>query len=117
MKRIALALACLIAAAAGALVAAERSAASMTSAATAFLASLTPDERAQATFDFTSDERMRWNFIPPQAYPRKGLTFKAMTDAQREKAHALLKTGLSQRGYLTASSIRSEERRVGKEGR
>ena len=113
MKRIALALACLIAIAVGALVAAERSAASMTSAATAFLASLTPDERAQATFDFTSDERMRWNFIPPQAYPRKGLTFKAMTDAQREKAHALLKTGLSQRGYLTASSIMDLESTLG----
>ena len=51
----------------------------MASAATAFLASLTPEQRAQATFQFGSDERTRWNFIPPQAFPRKGLTFRAMS--------------------------------------
>ena len=98
MKRVILAVVSLVAIVAGSMVAAERSASSMTSAATAFLASLTPDQRAQATFDFASEDRTRWNFIPPQAFPRKGLTFKAMTDAQREKGHALLKTGLSQRG-------------------
>ena len=113
MKRIAFAIACLTAVLVGALLAAERSASSMTSAATAFLASLTPDERAQATFDFVSDERMRWNFIPPQAFPRKGLTFRAMNEAQREKAHALLKTGLSQRGYMTAASIMDLESTLG----
>ena len=113
MKRIILAAASLIAIVVGALVAAERSASSMTTAATAFLASLTPEQRAQATFEFGSDDRTRWNFIPPQAFPRKGLTFKAMTDAQREKAHALLKTGLSQRGYMTASSIMDLESTLG----
>jgi hypothetical protein len=85
----------------------------MTSAATAFLASLTPDQRAQATFDFASGERTRWNFIPPQAFPRKGLTFKAMSEEQREKAQALLKTGLSQRGYMTATSIMDLESTLG----
>jgi hypothetical protein len=113
MKRIMLAVACLVAVVAGSMVAAERSAASMTSAATAFLASLTPEQRTAATFPFMTDERMRWNFIPPQAYPRKGLTFKAMTEAQRQKAHALLKTGLSQRGYMTAESIMELEDTLG----
>ena len=79
----------------------------MRTAATAFLASLTPEQRANATFDFESAERTRSNFIPPQAFPRKGLTFRAMTEPQREKAHALLKTGLSRRGYMTAASIMS----------
>jgi hypothetical protein len=111
--RVLLAVACAVAVVVGAVIAADRSASSMRTAATAFLASLTPEQRASATFDFDSAERTRWNFIPPQAFPRKGLTFKAMTDAQREKAHALLKTGLSQRGYLTAASIMELESTLG----
>src|SRR5215470_10785894 len=113
MKRIALVGVSLVVLVIGSLVAAERSASSMTSAATAFLASLTPEQRAQATFEFGSGERSRWNFIPPQAFPRKGLTFKAMNEAQREKAHALLKSGLSQRGYLTATAIMDLESTLG----
>ena len=54
---------------------------------------------------FEGEERTRWNFIPTEMFPRKGLTVKAMTEPQRALAHALLKTGLSQRGYMTATSI------------
>jgi hypothetical protein len=108
-----LAVGCAVAVVAGAVIAADRSASSMRAAATVFLASLSPEQRASATFDFNSAERTRWNFIPPQAFPRKGLTFKAMTDTQREKAHSLLKTGLSQRGYMTAASIMELESTLG----
>ena len=113
MKRIALAGVSLIVVVISSVIAAERSAASMTSAAAAFLVTLTPEQRAQATFEFRSDERTRWNFIPPQAFPRKGLTFRAMSETQREKAHALLKTGLSQRGYMTAAAIMDLEGTLG----
>jgi len=102
-----------VAVAAGAVIGADRSASSMRTAAAAFLASLTPEQRQEATFDFQSAERTRWNFIPPQAFARKGLTFRAMNEAQREKAHALLKTGLSQRGYMTAASIMELESTLG----
>ena len=111
--RVLLAVGCAVAVVAGAVIAADRSASAMRTAATAFLASLTPEQRASATFDFDSAERSRWNFIPPQAFPRKGLTFRAMTEPQREKAHALLKTGLSQRGYMTAASIMELENTLG----
>jgi hypothetical protein len=77
----------------------------MANAANAFLAGLTPEQRQQAALPFEGEERLRWNFIPNEMFPRKGLMVKAMTDAQRTQAHALLKTGLSQRGYLTATSI------------
>ena len=87
------------------LTASQRQAAAMATAANAFLTSLTPEERQQAVLPFDGEERMRWNFIPNEMFPRKGLMVKSMTDQQRALAHALLKTGLSQRGYMTATSI------------
>jgi hypothetical protein len=36
-------------------------------------------------------------------FPRSGLTVKEMSEAQRKLAHDLLKAGLSQRGYMTAT--------------
>ena len=87
------------------LTASQRQAAAMATAANAFLTSLTPEERQQAVLPFDGEERMRWNFIPNEMFPRKGLMVKSMTDQQRGLAHALLKTGLSQRGYMTATSI------------
>src|SRR4029078_8945258 len=88
----------LIAALSIAVVAQQRSTAtSMTTAATAFLASLTPEQRQQATFAFDSAERLRWHFVPQ--FERNGLQIKAMTEPQRKLAHDLLKTGLSARGY------------------
>src|SRR5438874_8104211 len=92
----------------GPMIAAERSSATMTAAATKFLASLTPEQRQQGAFAFGSDERLHWHFIPtgaPPMFPRNGLLIKSMSQDQRKLAHDLLKAGLSQRGYLTATSI------------
>ncbi len=87
------------------MIAAERSLAAMASAAEKFLAALTPEQRQQAAFPVASDERMRWHFIPNEMFPRKGVALRAMTPPQRERAMDLLKSGLSQRGYVTASAI------------
>ncbi|HEV3058888.1 MAG TPA: DUF3500 domain-containing protein [Vicinamibacterales bacterium] len=108
-----LAAACAAACAAGAGVSAERSSSAMASAATKFLASLTPEERRQAAFPFDGDERLHWHFIPTEMFPREGLTIKDMTAPQRRLAHDLLKAGLSQRGYLTATSIMDLETVLG----
>ena len=81
----------------------QRSTASMTTAATNFLASLTMEQRQQATFAFDSAERLRWHFVPQ--FERNGLQVKAMTEPQRKLAHDLLKTGLSARGYDTYTKI------------
>src|SRR5262249_15288377 len=94
-----------VALAVGSLVAADRSSSAMATAASKFLASLTPEQRQQASFEFNSDERLRWHFIPTEMFPRKGLLVRDMNEAQRKAAHDLFKAGLSQRGYLTASSI------------
>jgi len=99
--------------AAGALISAERSSSAMARTAAKFVGSLTAEQRQQASFAFGSDERMRWHFIPTETFPRKGLTIKDMTPLQRGLAHDLLKAGLSQRGYLTASSIMDLETVLG----
>jgi hypothetical protein len=98
------------AAGAGSLIGAERSSASMASAGSKFLATLTPEQRQQASFAFASDERTHWHFIPTEMFPRKGLTIGEMNPAQRAAAHDLLKAGLSTRGYLTATSIMELEK-------
>jgi hypothetical protein len=87
--------------------------ASMASAANAFLASLTPEQRQKAAFAFASDERTRWHFIPTETFPRNGLTLKEMSAPQRALAHDLLKAGLSQRGYMTATDIMTLETLLG----
>jgi hypothetical protein len=85
--------------------AAGPSPAAMAVAATKFLESLTPEQRQQAMFAFDGDERTHWNFIPTEIFPRNGLTLRQMNEPQRKLAHDLLKAGLSQRGYMTATQI------------
>ncbi len=82
-----------------------RAAAAMTTAATHWLEGLTPEQRTQATFPVNGDEVTHWHFIPTNMFPRKGVPIKDMSEAQRKLAHDLLKAGLSQRGYLTTTSI------------
>jgi len=114
--RLLLAAALVSALAVGSMVAAERSPANMADAATKLLASLTPEQRQAGTFAFNSDERLHWHFIPTgpaPMFPRNGLTIKEMSEPQRKLALDLLKAGLSQRGYLTATSIMDLETILG----
>jgi hypothetical protein len=111
--RLVLTAGCLLAAVTGALVAAERSASTMAETANAFVTSLTQDQRQKAVFAFDSSERLYWNFIPTEAFPRNGLTVGEMNEAQRKRAQDLLKAGLSQRGYLTATAIMDLENTLG----
>ena len=98
---------CVLALVAGTLISAQRSSSTMASAANAFVNSLSPEQRQKATFPFESNERLHWNFIPSEAFPRNGLLLKDMNENQRKLVHDLLKSALSQRGYLTATAIMS----------
>lgn len=82
------------------------SAATMAKAAQAFLATLTPEQKAKATYAFNDNQRFDWHFVP---LDRKGLPLKEMNDAQRKAAMELLKTALSAKGYTKATSIMSLE--------
>jgi hypothetical protein len=74
----------------------------MSDAANAFLKDLNAEQRSKASFKFEDDQRFEFRFTPRA---RTGLPIKEMTEAQRQRAHTLLKTGLSMRGYTTATTI------------
>ena len=78
----------------------------MAEAAATLLVTLTPEQKAKASFEFDSEERQNWHFIPRA---RKGLPFKEMTAVQQRLAQALLASGLSQRGYAKALTIMTLE--------
>lgn len=83
-----------------------KSAETMAKAAQNFLATLTPEQKAKATYGFNDEQRLDWHFVP---LDRKGLPLKEMNEIQRKAAMELLKSALSQRGFFKASSIISLE--------
>ncbi|MCI0523932.1 MAG: DUF3500 domain-containing protein, partial [Acidobacteria bacterium] len=87
-------------------VARMRSAAVMADAANKFLASLSPEQKAKATFNFTDENRRDWTFVPRE---RKGVSLKDLNENQRKLAMEFLKTGLGASGYQKATTIISLE--------
>ena len=67
-----------------------------------FLSTLSPSQRAAASFSFDDPERTKWAYVP-QA--RAGIALKAMGAAQHAAAFRLLGTGLSDRGTGLARGI------------
>jgi hypothetical protein len=90
---------------AGAMIASQKSAATMAKSAGDLLAALSPEQRARISFKFDDEDRLRWHFIPNEMFPRKGLMIKEMNEAQRRLAHDLLRSGLSARGYMKVTQI------------
>jgi hypothetical protein len=75
----------------------------MGEAAENFLAALATDQRTQAQLDFADEsERTRWYYTPT---PRRGLPFSQMDRRQQRLAQALIMTGLSRPGWVTAGTI------------
>ena len=89
----------------GAMADSQRDVAEMVDGADQFLMSLSDGERGRATWAFEADERERFHFVPDEAYERYGFPLKDMSGEQRGLAHALLATGLSQSGHMTANEI------------
>ena len=72
-------------------------------AAVAFLAALTAEQRAKTTFDVNDDEWRKW--MNQHFYLRQGVSFKDMTDAQRESAFGLLRAALSAKGLKLTRDV------------
>jgi hypothetical protein len=75
----------------------------MAEAATDWLASLEPAQRAKASYPFpATEERTRWSYTPTE---QGGLPLAEMGPVQQRLAHRLTASGLSRGGYATASTI------------
>ncbi|MBI4430045.1 MAG: DUF3500 domain-containing protein [Ignavibacteriales bacterium] len=71
-------------------------------AATRFLNELHPHLKLKAIIPFESEERFNWHFVPRS---RKGVSLKELNDRQRDAAHSLLKSALSEKGYSKATGV------------
>ncbi|WKK70298.1 DUF3500 domain-containing protein [Rathayibacter oskolensis] len=77
-------------------------------AATAWLATLTDDQKASVLFDvdptdYTTDEWRMWSNV--DGYTRQGLSVGDMTDDQKTAAMGILEAGLSAQGLETSRNI------------
>jgi hypothetical protein len=81
-------------------------ASSMLEAAGAFLATLEPAQKSKTVQPFNSEERFRWFYTPVS---RKGIPLKELNARQQQAALALLRAGLSEKGYTKAETIRKLE--------
>ncbi len=79
----------------------------MAAAANRFVSSLSAEQKKAGVFAVDDPGRMEWFFIPKD---RTGVPLKVLAPAQRELAHALLKTGVSATGYAKATSIMELEK-------
>jgi len=82
-------------------------AAELAKSATAFVGTLTSEQRTVAVMPYDTPKRVDWHFIPKPE--RKGLQFKLMTKEQQQASLKLLRSALSQVGYDKATKIMSLE--------
>ena len=72
-------------------------------AAVLFLDGLTTEQRGRTTFAVDATEWRDWNNI--HRYTRQGVSFKELSEAQREQGFALLRASLSAKGFRTSRDI------------
>jgi hypothetical protein len=72
-------------------------------AADTFLASLTPEQRANTMFPVDDPEWRTW--MNQDFYVRQGVSFQEMTEGQREAAIGLLRAALSAKGVQLTRTI------------
>ena len=88
-----------------------QAAADMAAAAAAWLNSLSPYQRAKATYEYMDGERVFWYYPPLN---RHGLALRDMDAAQRKRAYGIMESGLTPRAYKQASQIIDHETILGK---
>ncbi len=77
-------------------------------AAVAFLASLSPEQRAKTAFPVDDLEWRKWNNV--HRYTRQGVSFKEMSEAQRSKAFGLLQAAPQREGAPEVARHHAAER-------
>jgi hypothetical protein len=77
----------------------------ITSAAEAFLASLSKEDQGSTQFDMDDPARKTWSNLPLSMYPREGILTGDLDESQLALAYSLLETSLSSQGYTQALNI------------
>ncbi|HYN07660.1 MAG TPA: DUF3500 domain-containing protein [Vicinamibacterales bacterium] len=72
-------------------------------AAVKFLASLSDEQRTRTAFPVDDDEWRKWNNV--HRYARQGVSFKEMTGPQRELGFAMMRAGLSAKGFQKSRDV------------
>ena len=72
-------------------------------AAQQFLQSLTEEQRGRTTYAVDDEEWLRWNNV--HRYARQGVSFKEMSEPQRERAFAMMRAALSARGFQRSRDV------------
>jgi Spy/CpxP family protein refolding chaperone len=81
-------------------------AAAMAESASAFLATLTPSQRAKIVHSFEDDAaRTNWSNLPPTPEDRDGLLVAVLTAPQRIAFHDMLMSAMSSQGYVKSAAI------------
>lgn len=81
-------------------------AAAIAATASAFVAALSPAQRAQVVRRFDDDAaRTNWSNLPSNLYARDGLAVGELSPAQRIAFHDLLAAALSSQGYAKTATI------------
>jgi hypothetical protein len=69
----------------------------------AFLDALAPAQRSRTVYQFDDIEWRLWNNV--HRYARQGVSFKEMTGPQRELAFAMMRAGLSAKGFERSRNV------------
>ncbi len=80
---------------------------SIKNAVTAFLESLSAEQKAKCTFPIETDEWRRWHNI--EAWPRAGISLEEMNQSQKDQVFTILMESLSARGLKKARNIMAME--------
>jgi len=72
-------------------------------AAVMFLGSLTPEQRLKSVFPVDDDEWRKW--MNQHFYVRQGVSFAEMSASQRDAAFALMRAGLSAKGFQLSRDV------------
>jgi len=72
--------------------------------ANAFIAALSSDQRGKTLYPVDDDEWRKWANV--HLYPRQGISYDEMSEAQKGAAHALLAASLSAKGLKLSEDIR-----------
>ena len=78
-------------------------------AATAFLATLSPAQRAQVGVELSAENAARWSNFPAGVVPRNGLFFRDLNAEQSAAALEVARTALSADGFTRMAEIRATD--------